>query len=112
MLSSKYDKCKLCGLIPLYGPQVTADINGSSAAVPVNETGIAWGSDVKHKFGSQSAQFFNLQENAGSRGGNTITGKCHTPTAKLDLYLIQCSVARTLIGAKACVQRKPGSFDT
>ena len=61
--------------------QVTADINGSSAAVPVNENGIAWGSDIKYKFGSQSAQFFNLQQYAASRGGNTITGEaCYKTT--------------------------------
>ena len=54
--------------------QVTADIGGTSTAVPVEETGIAWESDVKHKFGSQDAQNFNLQENAAYRGGNTITG--------------------------------------
>ena len=40
----------------------------------VDETGIAWESDIKHKFGSQAAQYFNLQEYAAYRGGNTITG--------------------------------------
>jgi len=54
--------------------QVTADIGGTATAVAVDETGIAWESDIKHKFGSQAAQYFNLQEYAAYRGGNTITG--------------------------------------
>ncbi|KAL0049495.1 hypothetical protein WJX82_003650 [Trebouxia sp. C0006] len=53
---------------------VTADIGGTATAVAVDETGIAWESDIKHKFGSQAAQYFNLQEYAAYRGGNTITG--------------------------------------
>ena len=54
--------------------QMTADIEGTATAVAVDETGIAWESDIKHKFGSQDAQWFNLQEYAAYRGGNTITG--------------------------------------
>ncbi len=54
--------------------QVTADIAGTVTPVAVDETGIAWKSDIKHKFGSQDAQYFNLQEYAAYRGGNTITG--------------------------------------
>ena len=54
--------------------QVTADLEGSPAPVAVDETGIAWESDIKHKFGSQDAQNFNLQEDAEHRGGGTITG--------------------------------------
>ncbi|KAL0022026.1 hypothetical protein WJX77_007340 [Trebouxia sp. C0004] len=53
---------------------VTADIAGTATPVAVDETGIAWESDIKHKFGSQDAQYFNLQEYAAYRGGNTITG--------------------------------------
>ncbi len=54
--------------------QVTADIAGTVTPVAVDETGIAWKSDIKHKFGSQDAEYFNLQEYAAYRGGNTITG--------------------------------------
>ena len=55
--------------------QVTADVAGASTPVAVDETGIAWESDIKHKFGPQTAQNFNLQENAAYRGGSTITGE-------------------------------------
>ena len=51
---------------------MTAEINGSNTALPVNEKGIAWGSDVKHKFGSILAAYFNVD--AATRGGSTITG--------------------------------------
>ena len=54
--------------------QVTADIDGKATPVAVNEKGIAWDTDIKHKFGSQSAENFNTQENAAYRGGDTITG--------------------------------------
>lgn len=41
----------------------------------MNERGIAWGSDVKYKFGSVQPEYFNLEADAAHRGGNTITGK-------------------------------------
>ncbi len=53
---------------------MTADLAGGPTAVAVDETGIAWASDIKHKFGSQGAQNFNLQEDAAHRGGDTIAG--------------------------------------
>ena len=54
---------------------MTADIGGTNTPIAVDETRIAWESDVKHKFGPQTAQNFNLQENAAYRGGGTITGR-------------------------------------
>ena len=63
-----------CGLTVLTLVQVTADIGGTATAVAVDETGIAWGSDIKYKFGSQDAQYFNLPQYAAYRGGSTITG--------------------------------------
>ena len=55
--------------------QVSADIGGSPTPVAVDETGIAWESDIKDKFGPQDAQNFNTQEDAAHRGGSTITGE-------------------------------------
>lgn len=63
--------------------QLTADIAGSSSALPVSEQGIAWGSDVKYKFGSVLPENFNLDANAAHRGGNTITGTHRTIRALL-----------------------------
>lgn len=60
---------------------MTADLEGSPTPVAVDETGIAWESDIKHKFGSQDAQNFNLQENADHRGGSTITGENRAPAS-------------------------------
>ena len=71
--------------------QVTADIAGTATAVAVDETGIAWESDIKHKFGSQAAQYFNLQEYAAYRGGNTITGMPHT----FEQCYTKCSVLQS-----------------
>lgn len=56
------------------GLQLTADVDGSSKVLAVNEKGIAWGSDVKYKFGSVVPEYFNLEANAAHRGGGTITG--------------------------------------
>lgn len=55
--------------------QVSADIGGSLTPVAVDETGIAWKSDMKDKFGSQDAENFNTQADAAHRGGSTITGE-------------------------------------
>ena len=55
-----------------------ANNSGVQATLPVQETGIAWKSDVKKKFGNQSAEWFNTAEYAALRGGGTITGTvCH-----------------------------------
>lgn len=54
---------------------MSADIGGTLRPVPVDETGIAWESDIKDKFGSQTAENFNTQEDAAQRGGSTITGE-------------------------------------
>lgn len=53
---------------------MSAAIGGTLRRIPVDETGIAWGSDIKDKFGSQTAENFNTQEDAAQRGGGTITG--------------------------------------
>lgn len=57
---------------------MSADIGGTLRRIPVDETGIAWESDMKDKFGSQSAENFNTQEDAAQRGGGTITGKVNS----------------------------------
>lgn len=57
---------------------MSADIGGTLRRLPVDETGIAWGSDIKDKFGSQTAENFNTQEDAAQRGGGTITGERST----------------------------------
>ena len=54
---------------------MSADIGGSLTPVEVDETGIAWESDIKDKFGSQNAENFNTQADAAHRGGSTITGE-------------------------------------
>ena len=43
-------------------------------AMVVNETGIAWSSDVSKKFGDDQIVNFNVQP--GTRGGGTVTGEC------------------------------------
>lgn len=53
-------------------------IPGSSGAqlpLPVDESGIAWSSDIRRKFGSQLPSNFNLEEYASNRGGATINGE-------------------------------------
>ena len=41
----------------------------------MDETGIAWSSDIKKKFGSQLPSNFNTEEYASNRGGSTISGE-------------------------------------
>lgn len=87
--------------------QLTADIAGSSSALAVSEQGIAWGSDVKYKFGSVPPENFNLEANAAHRGGNTITGK--HPTICQHLYVVinyvihQCSNGCALYALYNCL---------
>lgn len=57
---------------------MSADFGVGITPVAVDESGIAWESDIKDKFGSQDAENFNTQEDAAHRGGSTITGeRCH-----------------------------------
>ena len=41
----------------------------------MDESGIAWSSDIKKKFGSQLPSNFNSEEFASNRGGATINGE-------------------------------------
>ena len=41
----------------------------------MDESGIAWSSDIRRKFGSQQPSNFNLEEYASNRGGATINGE-------------------------------------
>ena len=75
---------------------MTADLEGSPTPVAVDETGIAWESDIKHKFGSQDAQNFNLQEDAEHRGGGTITGVRASPLQVTNLLWLSVDLRKQI----------------
>lgn len=75
-------KINPCGLIAwsYFNDTYAFAVNG--APVEVNEKGIAWSSDVEHKFGSQAPVNFN--DRPATRGGGTIGA----PTVKEDEHFI------------------------
>ena len=75
---------------------MSADIGGSLTPLALDETGIAWDSDIKDKFGSQDAENFNTQEDAAHRGGSTITGESRDVTGEQIKHLYSHLALTTL----------------
>tara|TARA_B110000977_G_scaffold155326_2_gene197564 strand:- start:909 stop:1808 length:900 start_codon:yes stop_codon:yes gene_type:complete len=52
------------------------DSSGTTSSISINENGIAWPSDVEHKFGDVAAENFN--DDIATRGGGQISGTLKT----------------------------------
>ena len=55
-----------------YSFEVTTPAETSSSPLPVNERGIAWPSDLKHKFADKAPRFHN--DDPATRGGGVVDG--------------------------------------